>query len=223
MDRPALDESFQQEDWSHVQSWAGSNPSFNVVMPETEEGEENIRKTQERDQVSLQEIIAQTPPLRLFEAYANQALVTPDLAGEGPFTLFPPWDVPWGNVEPVLVSKLQNPFFRAHLRNLVHFHLYTDEELTLDNLQGTRVITAANGESLKIDRGNGTSRVFVYDVLVVAPYDATNGFAVSFSGRSPTQDGCSRRFLSHTRVFLLCSLCWTRYSCPIGFLAPCKA
>lgn len=68
------------------------NPSFGDKFVDCPGNNTALRKTQveARKPVSLQEIMARALSLRLFEAYANKTDVTEELAGQGPFTLFPP-------------------------------------------------------------------------------------------------------------------------------------
>lgn len=126
--------------------------------------------------LSLEEVIAQTFSLRSLEAYLGVGQLIDDMLGPGPFTMFTPADWAFDALGDDLIAKLQDQRWSAHLRNLLFYHIYYGD-LPIDELEEIQELTMANDERIVITRAPGTSRVHVNDILVLAPYDATNGFA----------------------------------------------
>ena len=125
--------------------------------------------------VRMDEIIAQTLVLQLLEAYVVYSGIINEIQGPGPMAMFMPWDQGWERLDPLWQGRLQTSDWRAHLQNLLRYHMY-DSGLPLDSIGETQVITMANSETVQVDRRPGTNRIRVNDILVIADvYEATNG------------------------------------------------
>ena len=129
-----------------------------------------------RRRLPLTEVIAQLFPLQLFEAYLNFGRITPEISGNGPYTVLTTWDSGFDRLDAALTDKLRNRSWGAHLQNLLRYHIYKGD-LPIEDLELTQTLTMDNGEDVVIERREGSSRVTVNGILVLAPYDATNGFA----------------------------------------------
>ena len=130
-----------------------------------------------RVRLSLMEVIAQTFALQSLDAYMVFAGVLDEITGDGPFTMMTPWDGAWESLEESWTLKLQNETYNAHLVNLLRYHIL-DTDLPLNELQATQTLTMRNGEDIVMEREVDTlRRVRVNGILVLAPYDATNGYA----------------------------------------------
>lgn len=134
-------------------------------------GSNNVR-------LSLVETLLQTFVLQSLEAYLTYSGgVAADFTGEGPFTVMTPWDIAFDNLDEDWVTKLRDRAWGAHLRDLLRYHIY-EGDLNPDNLSDRELVKMRNGESVVITRQPGsTSRFRVNNVLVLATYNATNGYA----------------------------------------------
>lgn len=134
---------------------------------------ETMRNLQDTpDQLPVIELILQTFVLNLMEAYTAFAKVVDDMSGDGPFTIFPPWDSGFRALGPDLVSKLQRRPWNAHLQNLLRYHMY-DGDIPFDSFEN-QTITMKNGEDLVLTqvpdeefriRANGDPSIGIYNAL----------------------------------------------------------
>ena len=130
----------------------------------------------ETQQLSLQEVVAQTFFLQLFEAYITSAGLLDELAG-GTGSIFPPYDPALEALSPLWKERLQTQDqWNAHLQDLLRSHMRSSV-LRLNNVTATQTISMSNGNIVTVTRTPETSRVFVDGILSVAHYNATNGVA----------------------------------------------
>ena len=135
--------------------------SFRQQHRRTQDNDEN---DDDEDDSSLQEIIATNLILRLFEAYLSLGLLIPEIKGEGPYTLFTPWDRPMRrDIDATTAAKLQRSdrAWIVHLQNFMHLHMYNGDLKPLDfseQEEGT-MYTMANGQDVSIKRTPGTIRM----------------------------------------------------------------
>ena len=131
--------------------------------------------------VRLDEIVAQTWPLRTLEAYLTFGLVVSDIQVDGPVAMFMPWDDGWDRFDPTWSAKLRTRPWTAHLQDLLHYHMY-DEGLPLEDLGESQVLEMKNGGSVTVERRPGTNRLKANDIDVIANvYEATNGYVPHYS------------------------------------------
>lgn len=131
--------------------------------------------------VRLDEILAQTWPLRTLEAYVTFGLAVSDIQVDGPVAMFMPWDDGWDRFDPTWSAKLRTRPWTAHLQDLLHYHMY-DEGLPLEDVGESQVLEMKNGGSVTVERRPGTNRVKANDIDVIANvYEATNGYVPSYS------------------------------------------
>ena len=136
-------------------------------------------KTDPQRPLSLQEVTAQNFNLQLWEAYLGFSGVLSEIAGadDSYYTVFAPWDEAFETLEESLTAKLQNPAWVLHLQNLLRYHIFQGD-LPLSQVQETQTLTMSNGENVVMERQAGTAaRIRANNVLVLATYDAANGFA----------------------------------------------
>ena len=127
------------------------------------------------------ELVAQTFVLKLFEAYLGFSGISDELLGDGPLTIFPPWDPAFRGLPEDWIRKLQSRQWGAHLQDILRCHVFAGD-LPLTSLQENQTISMLNGDDVAVTRLEGSSRVRVNGILVLAPYDATNGFAYMLDG-----------------------------------------
>ena len=99
------------------------------------------------------------------------------VSGDGPYTVMVPWNRAIERFESRLGSDvpLRDTKWIAHLQNLLLGHVILDNVM-VDDLEATQMMAVANGEMVEVKRRPGTSRVHVNGILVLATYDASNGF-----------------------------------------------
>ena len=129
-----------------------------------------------RNRLSLLEIVAQTFVLKSFEKFAGISNVTAEISGQGPYTVFMPWNYALDRLPEDWVTRFQSSAWLVHLREILLYHVF-DGDLSLSEVEETHTITMVNGENVVVSRQRGTSRIHVNDILVLATYDARNGFA----------------------------------------------
>ena len=88
-----------------------------------------------------------------------------------------PYDGAFNDLDPVWVNRLQNETWNAHLQHILRYHIY-DGDLPITELGDEQTITMRSGDTVVVTRRPGTlRRVRVNGILVLALYNATNGFA----------------------------------------------
>ena len=126
--------------------------------------------------LSIAEVIAQNFNLQLLEAYLGFAGFFEDIPRQGPYTFFAPQDAGFESLPIDLIEKLQDRSWTAHLQYLLRLHLVVGD-YPVDTLGETQTFTTASNQDVLVARRAGTSRVRVDDILVLATYDASNGYA----------------------------------------------
>lgn len=126
----------------------------------------NNNNEQQQEQDSLQEIVAGTPILRLWEAYLGLALLVPEIQGDGPLTLWTPWNVPVRrDINARTAAKLQRAdrAWIVHLQDLLHLHMYKGDlkplEVPQEGMEPEIMYTMANGQEVTIKRTPGSTRM----------------------------------------------------------------
>jgi uncharacterized surface protein with fasciclin (FAS1) repeats len=130
---------------------------------------------------TLFEIATGTPDLATLASAIGAVGLVDMLSGEGPFTVFAPGNLAFlslGAVYPVLVAKVFDPKWSAHLISLLEYHLY---EGTIVSTDLAEFYTMMNGRNITVDAT--TTPFSVIDEtdsvvnVVTADINATNGVA----------------------------------------------
>ncbi len=107
----------------------------------------------------IAEMIAKSGQFQTFNELIEAAELTEDMSGEGPFTVFAPTDeaflrLPEGTLDALLAEEN-----REELRSLLAMHVVDGEEITPQDVAGTRMsVTTVAGDELTLD---GTSQVLL--------------------------------------------------------------
>lgn len=105
---------------------------------------DNVRDL--RRNLSLEEIIAQSYTMQLFEGHLVFSRIIGAIQVEGQYTtMVVPWDTVLKAVDARLIEKLQNLNWRAHLQKLLRFHMM-EGKWTPEDLEETQTFTMKNSE-----------------------------------------------------------------------------
>lgn len=116
--------------------------------------------------------------MQLLEAYLGLGNVTELLgASEDHLTVLMPRDKAFETLNADLVSRLQSPQWRAHLQDLLRYHIFNGR-LSPSELEETQTLIMANGEPVVLTRRAGTSRIRANGSLILAIYEASDGLAL---------------------------------------------
>lgn len=136
---------------------------------------------------SLIETVTNADVFQNMEAYMVFGDVDVDIVGNGPYTLFAPWDPAFKRLPQPLVDKLTSRFWGAHLQNTMRFHIFNGD-LSIDKLpKEETTVTMANGESLTLSKQSSRAfgvRVSVNGNVAVGQFKATNGMWAQLNKRA---------------------------------------
>ena len=138
------------------------------------------RQLDEEELRPIPELIANSFVLGDTEKYIVLARVVDDLNAQG-VTFFFPWDDAWAKLDNAFVARIRSPAWRAHLVDLMLFHLYQGTLPTditdVDNEATNTTITMTNGGDVELTKAGPGVRFRPNGARVLAQSVASNGFA----------------------------------------------
>lgn len=126
--------------------------------------------------LSITELILQNFVLSEFERYVVFGNYTGGLSTPGPHTVMMPWENAFDRMEPSLMEKLKTRPWAAHLSDFLMYHAI-EGDFAANELLETQTLATRNQETVTITRQAGTTRIRINGILVIAHYDASNGYA----------------------------------------------
>lgn len=137
----------------------GDIPSLEVTRED--KNTKRLRSRQqlaEEDLSSVAELIASSFLLTHTEGYVVLAGIADDLARPN-VTFFFPWNQAWKRLDTELIARLRSPFWRAHLIDLVLYHLHpgnlSPEAIPFEGEVTSVIINMANGEDVNLTTSTG--------------------------------------------------------------------
>lgn len=105
------------------------------------------------DRLPVGEFILQVFVLRKLKGFMVLAGMLSEISGDGPFTIFTPWDFGFQKLDKGLVENLQNRSgaWIPHLQSLLRFHIF-DGDVPIDSWESERTLTMKNGEDIIMSR-----------------------------------------------------------------------
>jgi len=165
----------------HLQWEATGDVPVSEITREVENNQRlRSRQLAGGDLRSVVELIASSFLLTDTERYIVMAGVADDLAMPN-VTCFFPWDPAWTRLDAQLVARLRSPSWRAHLFNLVFYHLYSGnlppEAIPFEGDVASVIITMANGEDVNLTTSTAGVRIRANGIEELSRARASNGYA----------------------------------------------